>query len=228
MLLAIRGPYCYSDSSAADFQCLTQNQQSELDALLATYQQLFKEPTTLPPKRRYDHKISLLNDKPFCLKPYRYPHAQKEEIERQVKSLLSTGFIRESASCYASPLVLVKKKDGSWRCCTDFQKLNALTVKNKFPMPLIEDLLDELHDACYFSKLDLRSGYNQVRMVEEDIHKTAFRKHSGHYEWVVLPFGLTNAPATFQNLMNDIFKEYLRKFILVFFYDILVYTKTWL
>ena len=155
-------------------------------------------------------------------------HAQKEEIERQVKSLLSTGFIRESVSCYASPLVLVKKKDGSWRCCTDFQKLSALTVKNKFLMPLIEDLLDELHDACYFSKLDLQSGYNQVRMVEEDIHKTAFRTHNGHYEWVVLPFGLTNVPATFQNLMNDIFKDYLRKFILVFFYDILVYTKTWL
>ena len=199
-----------------------------MDALLATYQQLFKEPTTLPPKRRYDHKTSLLNDKPFCLKPYRYLHAQKEEIERLVKSLLSTGFIRESAGCYASPLVPVKKKNGSWRCCTNFQKLNVLTVKNKFPMPLIEDLLDELHDACYFSKLDLRSGYNQVRMVEEDIHKTAFRTLSGHNEWVVLPFGLTNAPTTFQNLMNDIFKEYLRKFILVFFYDILVYTKTWL
>ena len=108
----------------------------------------------MPPKRQYDHKISLVSDKPFFLKPYRYPHAQKEEIERQVKALLNTGFIKESGSYYASPLVLFKKKDGSWRCCTNLRKLNALTVKNKFLMPLIEDLLDELNGASYFTILD--------------------------------------------------------------------------
>nr|KYP45209.1 Transposon Ty3-I Gag-Pol polyprotein [Cajanus cajan] len=129
----------------------------------------------------YDHKITLTNNIPVCLRPYKYLHNQKVEIEGQVKALLSTGFIRESSSCYASPIVLVKKKDGSWRYCINFKKLNALTIKNKFPMPLIEDLLDELHGASYFSKLDLRSSYNQVRMAEEDIYKTAFRAHSGLY-----------------------------------------------
>ena len=226
MLLALQGPICYNEISVED-QKLTQEQESKLHQLLETYQQLFNEPTTLPPKRWYDHKISLVSDKPLCLIPYRYPYTQKEEMERQVKALLNTEFIRESGSCYASPLVLVKKKDGSWRCYTDVRKLNALIVKNRFHMPLIEDLLDELNGASYFSKLDLQNGYNQVRMEKEDIHKTAFRTHSGHYEWVMLPFGLNNAPATFQNLMNDIFREHLRKFILVFFDDILVYSKTW-
>ena len=226
MLVALQGPICYNEISVEDHK-LTQEQESKLHQLLETYQQLFNEPTMLPPKRQYDHKISLVSDKPFCLKPYMNPHAQKEEMERQVKALLNTGFIRESGSYYVSPLVLVKKKDGPWRFCTDFRKLNALPIKNRFPMPLTKDLLDELNGASYFSKLDLRSGYNQARMIEEEIHKTAFRTHSRHYEWVVLPFGLSNAPTTFQNLMNDIFREHLRKFILVFFDDILVYTKTW-
>jgi len=112
------------------------------------------------PLRRHDHKIILTSDIRVCLKPYRYPQSQKAEIERQVKTLLSMGFIKETSSCYASSLVLVKKKDGSCRCCVDFIKLNALTVKNKFPIPLIEDLWDELHGARYFSRLDLRNGYN--------------------------------------------------------------------
>uniref|UniRef100_A0A151UDB9 Retrovirus-related Pol polyprotein from transposon 17.6 n=1 Tax=Cajanus cajan TaxID=3821 RepID=A0A151UDB9_CAJCA len=117
-----------------DQETLTTEQQQELTTLLHQFQQLFVEPTKLPPRRKSDHKIILINDTPVCSKPYRYPHAQKEEIERQVQGLLEKGFIRESTSSYASPLVLVKKKDGSWRCCTDFRKLNAFTIKNKFPM----------------------------------------------------------------------------------------------
>jgi hypothetical protein len=130
-------------------------------------------------------------------KPYKYSPHHKDKIEKQVKQSLQAGLISQSYSPFASPVLLMLKKDGSWRFFIDYRKLNAITVKNSFPMPLIKEILDELAGTKYFIKLDMRLGYHQVRMKPEDEYKTAFKTHQGHYQFKVMPFGLTNAPATF-------------------------------
>lgn len=196
-----------------------------IQCLLHQYTDIFSDAKMLPPTRVYDHAIALQPGAvPINCRPYKYSPQHKTEIERQVKELLEAGLITHSTSPFASPVLLVQKKDGSWRFCVDYRRLNAITFKNRFPIPIIEEILDELAGSKYFTKLDMKSRYHQVRMLLEDEYKTAFKTHQGHYQFKVMPFGLTNAPSTFQCIMNEVLRPFLRKFVLVFLDDILIYS----
>ncbi|GJU37456.1 putative reverse transcriptase domain-containing protein, partial [Tanacetum coccineum] len=180
----------------------------------------------LPPTRQVEFQIDLMpGAAPVARAPYRLAPSEMKELSEQLQELSDKGFIRPSSSPWGAPVLFVKKKDGSFRMCIDYRELNKLTVKNRYPLPRIDDLFDQLQGSSVYSKIDLRSGYHQLRVREQDIPKTAFRTRYGHYEFQVMPFGLTNAPAVFMDLMNRVCKPYLDKFVIVFIDDILIYSK---
>jgi len=182
----------------------------------------------LPPEREVEVTIDTLSGvSPIAQLPYRMAPKELDELKNQLQELLDKGFIRPSNSPWGAPVLFVKKKDGTLRFCIDYRQLNKVTVKNRYPLPRIDDLFDQLKGAKVFSKIDLRSGYYQMRIKGQDVSKTAFRTRYGHFEFLVLPFGLTNAPALFMDLMNRVFQPYLDKFVVVFIDDILVYSKSY-
>nr|GEW75115.1 putative reverse transcriptase domain-containing protein [Tanacetum cinerariifolium] len=180
----------------------------------------------LPPVRLVEFQIDLIPGATHVARaPYRLAPSEMQELSNQLQELTDRGFIRPSTSPWGAPVLFVKKKDGSFRMCIDYRELNKLTVKNRYPLPRIDELFDQLQGSSVYSKIDLRSGYHQRRVRDEDISKTAFRTRYGHYEFQVMPFGLTNAPVVFMDLINRVCKPYLDKFVIVFMYVILIYSR---
>ncbi|KAI3784118.1 hypothetical protein L1987_43211 [Smallanthus sonchifolius] len=180
----------------------------------------------LPPHRQVEFQIDLAPGvAPIARAPYRLAPSELQELSTQLQELLDKCFIRPSSLPWGAPVLFVKKKDGTFRVCIDYRELNIVTIKNRYPLPRIDDLFDQLQGSSFYSKIYLRYGYHQLRVRDEDISKTAFRTRYGHYEFMVMPFGLTNAPAVFMDLMNRVCKPYLDQFVIVFIDDILIYSK---
>jgi hypothetical protein len=198
------------------------------DQVVEEFFDVFSEELSgMPPDHDIEFIIELLSGTaPIDKRPYRMGVDELEELKKQIKELQDKSFICPSSSPWGTLVIFVDKKDGTQRMCVDYQSLNEVTIKNKYPLPIIDDLFDQLRGACVFCKIDLRSGYHQLKIRASDIPKTTFTTRYGLYEYTVMSFGLTNAPAYFMYLINKVFMEYLDKFVVVFIDDILVFSKT--
>eukprot|EP00117_Sycon_ciliatum_P024461 scpid89560/ scgid20521/ Retrovirus-related Pol polyprotein from transposon 17.6; Protease; Reverse transcriptase; Endonuclease len=210
-------------TATTESEDISTGQKEPFPELLAEYADVFPDqlPDHLPPESGVDHEIKV---EPGATPPsraaYRLPKPEMDELQRQLSELLQKGMIEPSKSPFGAPVIFVKKADGTLRMVCDWRELNKITIKNKACLPNVDDLFDTVQGSKYFTKLDLRSGYNQIRINREDVPKTAVNTPFGHYEFRVMGFGLTNAPATFQTMMNSILQPYLRRFVVVFLDDI--------
>ena len=223
------GLQCFAIMLKPPHQDSTPSNDNHIQSILQEFSDVFPEklPQGLPPERSKNFDIELTPEaKPQKSGLYRMSKTELEELKKQLEELLEAGFIRPSESPWGAPALFATKKDGTLRLCIDYRSLNRLTKKNSYPLPRIDDIFDQIAEAKYFSKIDLRSGYYQIRVEEESVPLTAFRTRYGHFEFLVLPFGLTNAPAVFMALMNNVFKKELDNFIIVYLDDILIYSKT--
>ncbi|GJV34092.1 putative reverse transcriptase domain-containing protein [Tanacetum coccineum] len=227
-VLIIRGDNCDSGITSKKVEDRSEEKRLEDVSIVREFPEVFPDDLPgLPPARQVKFQIDLVpGATPVARAPYRLTPAEMQELSTQLQEIFDRGFIRRSSSPWGAPILFVKKKDGSFRMCIDYRELNKLTVKNRYPLPRIDDLFDQLQGSRVYSKIDLRSGYHQLRVREEDISNTAFRTRYGHYEFQVMPFGLTNAPTIFMDLMNRVCKPYLDRFVIVFIDDILIYSKS--
>ncbi|CAI7816062.1 unnamed protein product [Closterium sp. NIES-54] len=217
------------DTEGRDIEKLCAAVPPDLAELIRRYPNIFPDdlPPGLPPERPEDHKIQLEpSAQPTVRTQWRLTQPELKELRSQIDALLEKGFIRASTSPFAAPILFTPKKDGGLRMCIDYRALNRVTIKSRYPIPRTDDLLDQLRGARYFSKIDLRGGYHQIRVFADDCHKTAFRTRYRSYEFTVMPFGLTNAPSTFQLTMNRVFRDLLDRCVIVYLDDILIFSET--
>jgi hypothetical protein len=217
-----------SDTFAPVVESVTSPEQKQLSELVQQFKRIFSStlPAELPPQRNVEHEIETGDAAPVNTRAYPLSFQRLKEQTKQITELLDKGLIRESSSSWGSPVLFVKKPNGAWRMCIDYRGLNLKTRKNTYPLPIIQDCIDQMGKATHLSTLDLTSGYWQIRVAEKDIPKTAFNTRHGKYEFLVMPFGLTNAPATFQTVINNVLRPFLDKFVVVYLDDITVYSNS--